>query len=350
MRLKSREKIKKKLLQKLQGITVLFQKQIKSYEKEFNNNRAIFPEVQETIGENAKLEMEKQLKNQKNLQSGVLFECNCATAIAKKLGLNIMTEGNSFSIPRRIKEHLKNNCKYIFYSETSKTVVYQYGCPNHKGDLEILYKNILFKIEIKDETAKLGEYDLNIDENYNISASDSLQHQIPSLAKKVNEMNINAYNNKGKNIKIDNNKEFCSSVAVDYFKKNQIDILVIREFKSNKIHFFTLNDIEKQDLFDFKGSEIRTTGRNGYKPNSRQLSNLIEEDEEGLVKINKTNTKEKKARGGNEISRISFGNFFFVKKKDIIFEDKEYYKVRKDKIKQSRPTVSIHIKYCPLSS
>lgn len=66
MRLKSREKIKKKLLQKLQGITVLFQKQIKSYEKEFNNNRAIFPEVQETIGENAKLEMEKQLKNQKN--------------------------------------------------------------------------------------------------------------------------------------------------------------------------------------------------------------------------------------------------------------------------------------------
>lgn len=65
MRLKSREKIKKKLLQKLQGITVLFQKQIKSYEKEFNNNRAIFLEVQETIGENAKLEMEKTTKKPK---------------------------------------------------------------------------------------------------------------------------------------------------------------------------------------------------------------------------------------------------------------------------------------------
>ncbi|MDD6004728.1 MAG: hypothetical protein PUC68_03580 [Firmicutes bacterium] len=210
-------------------------------------------------------------------------------------------------------------------------MILQFGSNQHPGDAELIFQSEKYVLEFKEQSAKAGEFDLNIDEDGNLYPSDSLKANFPDLSTKVEGYNILDYI--GKNIKIEGNYE---KDVRRYMDINGIDFIVMPHRKK----LFLIHNVE--NVFDFQGSEIRPVGRNPMEPVClKYLQKIIGGEENISIPISHLTPKKK--RGGFDVSRYSAGHIFFIRANDLSINE-GIASFRRQDIKQSRPTISIHIK------
>lgn len=307
-----------------------------------------------------------ELINQKGIQPGMINECVVAAQLAKALGLDesrpvgaVIGRTNRSGIPsevaRIIKKHGEpSECRYVFFSRKQKDIVLlQYGFAKHKGDMDLYYKGEVFKFEVKEGLAKAGEYDLDVNEDGEFRSSENIAINQPTLDKIINNLCIKGENllkNVGKNIPLNFDYELLLQALEEYLVSNSIDYLIMPKYRTTKLCIIPTEKIKNLDgLFDFKGSEIRTAGRNPMQPTCinflLSLLNISSTPgSEDVVTLDPSLCIGKKARGKSFISRISLGNIFYVKKDKVWLDDEGNILTKYAYIKQSKPTISLHIK------
>lgn len=307
-----------------------------------------------------------ELINQKGIQPGMINECVVAAQLAKALELNesrpigaaigrTIKNGVPPKVASIIKKHGDpSECRYAFFSQKQKDVILlQYGFAKHKGDIDLYYKGEIFKFEVKESLAKAGEYDLEVNENGEFHSSENIATNQPTLDKIINSLcteGTNLLKNVGKNIPLNFDYELLLQALEEYLVFNNIDYLVMPKYRTTKLCIIPAKKIRSLNgLFDFKGSEIRTTGRNPMQPTCTNfllsLLNLSSAPgPEEIVTLNPSLCIGKKARGKSFISRISLGNIFYIKKDKTWSDDEGKILTKYASIKQSKPTISLHIR------
>lgn len=344
------------------------------------------------------LELKKQFNTKKGLQSGIITECMFIQTLANNMKLNefcwIDREDESSSIHNKIikmlinfatsKQIEHNLWRYIYSDKAYKNFLIQYGDSETVDAIYIESEtNDFLRIEIKEQKAKLGEFDfVGFDgKNGKILVDDEWSKKYSTYQGFVEKFN-NKYSafdfisdsqkegkqsKKGKNYKIfqdidyKNEKEEIANCIDFYFDKlKKIDILITEN------NIGSLIPMTKQQVIEFgntSGSEIRLSGRNGAKLSNinleyckEKLSNegFVINEEEYCYKPIKDITNWRFARNyENTISGLKINSILFVKFKNKTrienIRDISEYDKKLDSIKfeiknvmELKPSISIH--------
>lgn len=364
---------------------IISKNDIKKVEEYYKNNQEKYSDIQSFTNSNENIkeitdklkagkdEINKQLKNKKALQPGILAECVFMQTLAKILKLRnyIDLEGTPFSkVPIELAPYVKDSsnticsARYIYYNKNDyETLVIQYGNPKGSDAAAIIYKNEII-IEIKDMPALLLDKDIIYDENGKIIIPEEIKSENPEYAKFIEKFNIktNIFDNLGSNYKfIDDrsDKEEIKNLLNKFFDTTNID-LIITATKADELVAIKPSDIcfifeDGDPLVKTDNSEIRTTGKNfrtsPFTP--KYLEKILKEKE---VEVNDTTgkcriyDKNDKILGGkhgrglskDKVTRFKINNAFFVKTKDIT-NGEGFKEFHKSKIKQSKLGISIHV-------
>lgn len=314
-------------------------------------------------------EIGKQLKAKKALQPGVLYECVVAQTCAKAMGLRNYVDLETTPISKTPKEAVKyikesryTACaaRYAYYkkSDDSNAVV-QYGNPA-AGDMGIAINGQECKIEIKDMPALLMDKDLIYDEDGKIIITDEIKSNYPGYVKYIQEFNskTSMIDKMGSNYKLfDDGDTKAIGFVKSFLDSSDIDIIMTATNKDELIGLtpelidYTFSD--NTPLITVAGSEIRTTGKNSlanaFTP--QYLNKILNEKdiaiEDGMCRVKANNRKvigwiHGRGKDKDTATRFKISNAFFVKSDDIIV-DNDYVKFPKEKIRQSKGGVSLHI-------
>lgn len=354
-------------------------KDIKKIETYYKKNSSKFDNVDDFIASNEKIgclvnrlksgkdEIGKQLKAKKALQPGVLYECVVAQTCAKAMGLRNYVDLETAPISKTPKEAVKyikesryTACaaRYAYYkkSDNSNAVV-QYGNPA-AGDMGIAINGQECKIEIKDMPALLMDKDLIYDENGKIIITDEIKST--GYVKYIQEFNskTSMIDKMGSNYKLfDDGDTKAIGFVKSFLDSSDIDIIMTATNKDELIGLtpelidYTFSD--NTPLITVAGSEIRTTGKNSlanaFTP--QYLNKILNEKdiaiEDGMCRVKANNKKvigwiHGRGKDKDTATRFKISNAFFVKSDDIIV-DNDYVKFPKEKIRQSKGGVSLHI-------
>ena len=378
----TKEKATKEILKKIfESSTklIMSKKDIKKIETYYKKNSSKFDNVDDFIASNEKIgclvnrlksgkdEIGKQLKAKKALQPGVLYECVVAQTCAKAMGLRNYVDLETTPISKTPKEAVKyikesryTACaaRYAYYkkSDDSNAVV-QYGNPA-AGDMGIAINGQECKIEIKDMPALLMDKDLIYDENGKIIITDEIKSNYPGYVKYIQEFNskTSMIDKMGSNYKLFDDGD-TKAIVKSFLDSSDIDIIMTATNKDELIGLtpelidYTFSD--NTPLITVAGSEIRTTGKNSlanaFTP--QYLNKILNEKdiaiEDGMCRVKANNKKvigwiHGRGKDKDTATRFKISNAFFVKSDDIIV-DNDYVKFPKEKIRQSKGGVSLHI-------
>ena len=365
------------------GKNVLNKKEIKEIEKFFDNNSTKYSDVQELLKQDSRVyeltknlksvksELNKQLKERKALQSGILFECVCAQTLASILGLNRTEDAENLTLsnmPKEIKKffymmqekaHTACAVRYVYYKKDDySNILFQYGNPETTGDLTLVLNETPIIIEVKDVPALIQDKDLRYDENGKFIISEDIVNDAPNFIDKIKEFNnvTNVFEMLGHNypiLKSDSPEE--KKKFIEEFLNSDIDILMTS--KSNKLVILKKEDLLKNTsdglpLLDISGSEIRTTGKNSLRHpfTPKYLNKVLSDsniriDADNICIVDKHNTKiigYKKGRLTSKETRFKINQCFFVKK-NCVEEYADCYKFKLTDINQCKSGISIHI-------
>lgn len=274
----------------------------------------------------------------KNLQSGYLTEINICATIAKKMNLFYDKDINEINLRHQ-------------YSNTDKSVILkQFGGCN-MSDIQLISRGQITTIEVKEPKSLVGDYDLKITEEGKLFPAIKKGRIFPEEAQQILD-SFNAedsiFNHLGHNVSLDETKvEILMGIAHKYLKEKNIDFIASYAKKTNELIYFPVSDFKK--YVNFKGSEIRTTGKNAIKIYTPVAFERALKDS-GCIINGKTVAIPKtvilsKARGSEEISRIKINPLFYFKIEDTT-EDENFYYVNLSKAKQNKQGLGIHLNLC----
>lgn len=345
----------------------------KYYGKNFNKYKGYTqfleadPEIHSIILKVNSIEKEihKQFANEMGLQQGILSECNYIQTLAKLFGLNKcvdldQTPANQLpvSCTRYIRQGAdKFSCsRYLYYSARNEDVfIFQYGNPS-AGDADIIFCGMKVYLEVKERSAKCGEFDLTYDEKGHLIYSKKIEEKYPDMIKLIDAFNeeTTVFEQIGSNYnKFD--PEIVEAIISNYFNQPQIDLLISTDnndkliaVQSENINLVLPNG---KKIISTDTSEIRTAGRNSGKVFTPGFLDKTLDDfdaieiEPGKYMIENRNDRHvgfAKGRGKDEITRFKINHVFFVPVKQIE-EDGEYVIFEKKDIKQLKASISMHI-------
>lgn len=302
-------------------------------------------------------EFEKQFKRRMALQPAILNECFVAQTLANKLELEnfIDADEKQENIPTQLFEALIKAKggeleaalpRYIYFSNKKGIVLLQYG-DSSSIDAVFVKDGYRVRLEIKEEKAKLGEYDLNYDENGKLLPTpniiDNHSEYIAFIDKFNEETDVFSYI--GRNYKIGDQLDdnLLNKIVSSVFDMKKIDLYILQ--KGNSVFAVPTNNL--LSCVDVSESEIRTAGRNSYTvftPNRlkqliNELGGTIEND---IVTLPYVSANATKGRGKDTVTRYKINSLFLVKIENItIHENKVSFNL--DKVKQNKATISIHL-------
>ena len=270
----------------------------------------------------------------KYLQPGYLTEINICATLAKQLGLTYDYDVNEINL-----RHQYTNGT-IFLKEYG-------GCG--MSDIQLIDTDgNITTIEIKEPLSLGGDYDLGITEEGKLFPKISKQRVFPKSAQSIlDEFNAtdSIFNHLGHNIPL-TNKNYLKNILDNYLSDKQIDYIATYS-KNNDLIYFPASELESH--VDFKGSEIRTAGKNKvniYTPNAfkqalHSIGCLIDNN---IVAIPKSAISYRTARGSNgQITGIKINPIFYFEIDHIIKEDNNFYYADISKGKQLKQGISVHL-------
>lgn len=306
----------------------------------------------------AMAEFEKQFNRKMALQPAILNECFVAQTLANVLNLNkfIDADEKRENVPSELFEALIRSKggnlepampRYIYFSNKKGVVLLQYG-DSSSIDAVFVKDGYRVRLEIKEEKAKLGEYDLNYDEAGKLIPTPNILQGHIDYLKFINIFNskTNVFDYMGRNFKIGEylDSELLINIVGTVFDLKKIDLYILQ----NKETIFSVPTKNLLSCVDVNtGSEIRTAGRNHYQvftPNKLieyiklYGGNIVD----GIVVLPYLNKNESKARGKSTISRYKINSLFFVKYEDVTI-DGPLISFSLNKVRQNKATISIHL-------
>lgn len=306
----------------------------------------------------AEAEFRKQFERRMALQPAILSECFVAQTIANIFELDQFIDADEKK--ENIPSHLFTSLirakggelestipRYIYFSDKNNMVLLQYG-DSSSIDAIFVKDGYRVRLEIKEEKAKLGEYDLNYDEGGELIPTNNIIENHSDYLSIIKEFNneTSVFESIGSNFKIGRflNYEIIERIVSRVFNLSLIDLYILQ----NGDKIFAVPSNQLLGCVDIiKGSEIRTAGRNSYKvftPN--KLNELI--DSMGGQIINNIVTlplNEENftiGRGMQTITRYKLNNLFYVKYSDIIINDKEV-SFNINNVRQIKSSISLHL-------
>lgn len=312
-------------------------------------------------------EIEKQYKQQKALQPGILSECNYVETLAKVFNLNKCLDFDRTpmnQVPIECRNYLNSGyqtfsaARYLYYSTKRPEIfIFQYGNPAN-GDAEIIIKGTKVRLEFKERHAKAGEYDITgLYDNFGkLLISDDFRKNtpeyIPLIEKFNSETNVieqigHNYNNFGENIK--------EKSVLEYFNRHNIDV-ILSSTSSDELIALTPDCVKKtlpdgRKIITTENSEIRTSGRNHRKVFTMDLfMSFLEQlhatrvsDTKYEVTIDNELVEIVNGRGTSKPSRIKFNKIFFISINNaLILDNKVVFDI--NDVEQLKPSISMHIK------
>lgn len=308
-----------------------------------------------------KAEISKQLQNKKALQRGVLWECNICQTVANMLGMNCFCDLEIIeSLPIELERTLYKiqekvgKPRYVYYKKgCTESVLYQCGSPTSVGDALLISGDTELILEIKNVPALFADKDLVYNEEGKLTITTELEQQYPYFIEPIKQFNkeTTIFDDFGVNYRIleTMTHQETSNIIDKIFLTTLVDIVLTTD-KQDKLVAFTEKQMKTPNLIDYAKSEIRTTGKNHQKVFTPEYLDKVLLDKgisdiNGICRISKENNKIiglKKGRGTNKISRLKLNHCFFVPIKDVE-ESLDSYTFKKQKIKQSKSGISIHI-------
>ena len=313
-----------------------------------------------------KYEMEKQYKNNKALQPGILSECNYIETLAKIFKLNKCLDFDRTPInkvPLECRKYLEpgyqsfSAARYLYYSSKQPNIfIFQYGNPAN-GDAEIIIDGNKIRLEFKERNAKAGEYDITglYDDSGKLLISKEFKQKTPEYIPFIEKFNkeTNVIEQIGHNY---NNfdEETKRRSIMEYFLRHNID-MIVSSTKDNELILLTPGCVNCElsngkKIITTDNSEIRISGRNYTKVFT---ANLFEETlfKIGAIKLDNDQYEVSldnelveivNGRGTNIPSRVKFNKIFFVDIKTAKLCDGKVYFSYYD-VKQLKPSISMHI-------
>ena len=186
-------------------------------------------------------------ENGKYLQPGYLTEINICATLAKQMGLNYIENISEINLRHQ-------------YSNGNTTLKEYGGC--NMSDIQLIdeHGNVT-TIEVKEPLSLGGDFDLGITEEGKLFPKIAANREFPESAQQIlNEFNANdsIFNHLGHNIPL-SNTTYLKSILNSYLNSKNIDYVATYSKDSDLIYFPTSELINH---VDFKGSEIRTAGKN----------------------------------------------------------------------------------------
>ena len=309
----------------------------------------------------AEYEIKKQFLVKKALQPGIIAECNFSESLAKVLNLNKVIDLDNAKyndVPKEFSEFVQGSsqtfsgARYLFYNNKNKSIfIFQYGNPA-LGDAEIIYNGIKVRLEYKERSAKLGEYDLLYDNNGYLIASDKIKKDFRPMLMLIDSFNhnTNVFDEIGHNFN-SFDKNTCIMAAKTYMHYKEIDIIISSvddEIVALTDDCFSYLLQNGEYAISLKGSEIRTAGRNSKSVWTIDHFNSVLKElnavniENDLYYIDEHNVVFSTAKGKEDLSRMKIKNVYYVRIDDIQKKDKGYVFCFSS-VKQLVPTISIHM-------
>ena len=269
------------------------------------------------------------------LQPGYLTEINICATLAQQLDLaydeNIV-EGN-------LRHQYSNGC--VLLKEFG-------GCG--MSDIQLVDESgHITTIEVKEPLSLGGDFDLGITEEGKLFPKIAATREFPKAAQQIlDEFNAtdSIFNHLGHNIPL-SNTNYLKSMLDSYIGDKQIDYIATYS-KDNDLIYFPVSELA--DHVDFKGSEIRTAGKNKvnvYTPNAfkRAMSDIgCIMNTDNTVIIPKNAIGYRIARGSNgRITGIKINSIFYFEIEDIINEDDQFYYANIGRGKQLKQGISVHL-------
>lgn len=271
----------------------------------------------------------------KYLQPGYLTEINICATLAQKFHLTYDTNIVELNL-----RHQYSN-ERIFLKEYG-------GCG--MSDIKFIDENgKTITIEVKEPLSLGGDFDLGITEEGKLFPKIATNREFPEAAKKIlDEFNAvdSIFNHLGHNIPL-SNTNYLQSILNSYLGDKQIDYIATYS-KDSELIYFPISELINH--VDFKGSEIRTAGKNKvnvYTPNAfkkamNDIGCIIEAN--NIVSIPKNAVGYRTARGSNgRITGIKINSIFYFEIGDIINEDEQFYYANISRGKQLKQGISVHL-------
>ena len=271
----------------------------------------------------------------KYLQPGYLTEINLCATLAQKFNLIYQTDA--------VGTNLRHQ-----YSNGIITLNEFGGC--NTSDIQLINADgSIITIEVKEPLSLGGDFDLGITEEGKLFPKIAAGREFPSDAQKIlNDFNAfdSIFNHLGHNIPL-SDTNYLKGILNNYLGSKQIDYIATYS-KNDELIYFPVSEL--MNHVDFKGSEIRTAGKNKvkvYTPNifkkfMLDIGCII--DANNIVAIPKNAISYRTARGSNgHISGIKINPIFYFEIKDIINEDESFYYANINSGKQIKQGISVHL-------
>lgn len=271
----------------------------------------------------------------KYLQPGYLTEINVCATLAKMMKLNY---DNNISEP---------NLRHLYSNDGVYLKEYG-GCG--MSDIQLISNDTIITIEVKEPLSLGGDFDLGITEEGKLLPKIALNREFPESAQKIlddfNKID-SVFNHLGHNIPL-SNAEYLKGMLDSYLGDKQIDYIATYSNADGELIYFPSSEIYNH--VDFKGSEIRTAGKNKvkvYTPEAFKKAMLdigCSIDNTGLVTIPKDKIEYRVARGSNGcITGIKINPIFYFEIGNIIKEDDNFYYADIKNGKQLKQSISVHL-------
>lgn len=308
----------------------------KTYSEELNESDFLNEEILSLLNKSPAMHkgFVSSYRSGKYLQPGYLTEINVCATIA-----NMMELYYDYNISEPNLRHQYSNGK-IFLKEYG-------GCG--MSDIQLVSEDgSITTIEVKEPLSLGGDYDLGITEEGKLFPKISAKRTFPDKAQKIldsfNEVD-SVFNHIGHNIPL-SNIDYLKAILTDYLGDKQIDYIASYSEKGELIYFPAC---EIFDHVDFKGSEIRTAGKNSIKVYTPKAFKAAMDkidctiNDNGVVAIPKDKAGFRVARcSKNVVSGIKINSIFYFKLEDITEDDNFYYADIK-KAQQVKQSISVHL-------
>ena len=271
----------------------------------------------------------------KYLQPGYLTEINLCATLAQKM--NLRYQENAMGINLRHQ-----------YSDGIVTLNEFGGC--NMSDIQLINADgSITMIEVKEPLSLGGDFDLGITEEGKLFPKIAKSRIFPPEAQKIlNDFNDSdsIFNHLGHNIPL-SNTDYLKGILDNYLGSKQIDYIATYS-ENDELIYFPVSEL--MDHVNFKGSEIRTAGKNKvnvYTPNAfkKAMINIgCSIDENNIATIPKNAVSYRTARGSNgRITGIKINSIFYFEIEDIISQDDFFYYANVNRGKQLKQGISVHL-------
>ena len=308
--------------------------------------------------ESAYSEIKKQFKLQKALQPAILTECIVAKTLSEYFALDKFYDwdggndvpGKLFNATQQfIGSDRSRRFRYCYYNDKFKVFILQCG-DSKTIDIIFVKYNYTIRIEIKEAISKLEECDITglYNEEGILIIDDSFANK-RSYYKDLIELfnkSTNVFDLEGHNFNLARllDKEKIKNILEYVFNSKDLQMYIF-VLKNELLPVFPEN---LRDFVSFKGSEIRTAGRNSRKlftPNFarnkiKELNGSIDDDL--IVKIPNKKEYFSNGRGQNKITRFNLGSLLYVDSK-VIKKDDDFVYFHFNEIKQKVPSIALHL-------